>query len=77
MRYEAKHNYFKKLAQKLGNFVNLSWTLAMRHQQWSCYQWLDTKEIGGEIPEYGPGERSQIHVYMCSKLLVLTTCYHT
>lgn len=45
MRYEAKHNYLKKLAQRLGNFINLSWTLASRHQQWSCYQWLSTDRV--------------------------------
>lgn len=55
MRYEAKHNYLKKLTQKLGNFINLSWTLATRHQQWSCYQWLDKERIGSETLEVGRG----------------------
>ena len=54
MRYEAKHNYLKKLSQKLGNFINLSWTLATRHQQWSCYQWMDREQIGSETLEVGP-----------------------
>ncbi len=37
MRYEARHKYFKKLAQNIGNFINLPWTLAMRHQLLQCY----------------------------------------
>ena len=55
MRYEAKHNYFKKLSQRLGNFINLPWSLSTRHQQWSCYQWLNNKQIGSGSPEFGPG----------------------
>ena len=38
MRYEAKHHYFKKLSQAIGNFTNLPYTLSMRHQQWVCYK---------------------------------------
>lgn len=55
MRYEAKHSYFKRLAQVLGkcsynvsmsilmianppgNFINLPYSLAMRHQQLQCH----------------------------------------
>lgn len=33
MRYEAKHSYFKKLISNIGNFINLPYTLAMRHQK--------------------------------------------
>ena len=32
MRYEAKHNYFKRLASNLGNFTNVAVSLAERHQ---------------------------------------------
>jgi hypothetical protein len=37
MRYEAKHRYFKHLSTVIGNYKNLSYTLAMRHQHWLCY----------------------------------------
>lgn len=37
MRYEAKHHYFKHLCTVIGNYKNLSYTLAMRHQHWLCY----------------------------------------
>ena len=62
MRYEAKHNFLKKLAQNLGNFINITWTLASRHQQWQCYQWLNTSIIGQEEPEIGPGLYIMAHV---------------
>ena len=38
MRYESKHKYFKKMAQTLGNFINLPKTVANRHQRYMCYK---------------------------------------
>lgn len=55
MRYEAKHSYFKKLAQSVGNFINIPWTLAMRHQLWQCYQWLNCATVPNDKTEVGPG----------------------
>lgn len=37
MRYEAKHRYFKRLASFMGNFTNVPYTLAARHQNQQCY----------------------------------------
>lgn len=37
MRFEAKHRYFKQLATAIGNYTNLPWTLAERHQSRQCY----------------------------------------
>ena len=37
MRYEAKHSYFKCLENTLGNFINLPYFLAVRHQHHQCY----------------------------------------
>ena len=37
MRYEAKHQYFKRLAGYMGNFTNVAYTLAKRHQEQMCY----------------------------------------
>ena len=54
MRYEAKHNHLKKLAQNIGNFINIEWTLANRLQYWQCYQWSDGAVLA-ENPEIGPG----------------------
>ena len=31
MRFEAKHSYFKQLAHSMGNFVNITYSLATRH----------------------------------------------
>ena len=52
MRYEAKHAYFKTLAQTIGNFINIPFTLAMRHQHLRCY--LSTAGQDSEI-QTGPG----------------------
>ncbi len=55
MRYEAKHSYFKKLLQHVGNYKNASMTLAKRHQLLRCYNDLDKQAIYQENPEIGPG----------------------
>lgn len=52
MRYEAKHSYFKSLAQSMGNFINLPYSLAMRHQQHQCYVHMKNVQ---EAMTTGPG----------------------
>ena len=59
MRYEAKHNYLKKLRQSLGNFINISWTLAMRHQYLQCY-YTASGCLFHEQTEIGPGVQQQL-----------------
>ena len=70
MRYEAKHSYFKKLAQSVGNFINLPWTVAMRHQMLQCYEYSSDNSIIDRNPEVGPGKDKDtcnyhLHVYVC------------
>ena len=48
MWFEAKHSYFKKVVQSIGNFKNLSLTLGKRHQLMSCYNNLDRNSITQE-----------------------------
>lgn len=55
MRFEAKHAYFKGLAQSLGNFINLPHSLAMRHQHLLCYLSTNHHELPGMGLEVGPG----------------------
>ena len=55
MRYEAKHNHLKKLAQNIGNFINIPWTLACRHQYWQSYKWLEGDTLAVDDPQIGPG----------------------
>ena len=54
MRYEARHHFFKRLAQNVGNFINLSYTLAVRHQLLQCYYHQSEAFLGSEV-EIGPG----------------------
>ena len=46
MRFEAKHASFKTMARTTGNFINLPFTLAKRHQIWVIHQ------IGKSIDDY-------------------------
>lgn len=54
MHYEAKHQYFKQLASTMGNFVNVCFSLAMRHQCFQCYV-LSSADFLTNLVESGPG----------------------
>ena len=58
MRFEAKHSYFKQLAHSMGNFVNITYSLATRHQHYQCYLNINTEELPGweDNMEAGPGQ---------------------
>ena len=71
MRYEAKHNHLKKLAQNIGNFINIPRTLASRHQYWQCYKWQEGDVMDDE-PEIGPGTYtvvSQMSIHVRSNII--------
>lgn len=54
-RFEAKHKYFKSYATLMGNFKNICYSLAMRHQLNHCYRSLNNFSLPGEEIEIGPG----------------------
>ena len=63
MRYEAKHNYLKKMAQNVGNYISISWTLAMRHQYLQC---------SGDNLLYSDWSRYAVHIqYLCYRNTIL------
>lgn len=49
MRFEAKHQYFKALASSLGNFINIAFTLASRHQMLQCYLFSGSKALHEDV----------------------------
>lgn len=57
MRYEAKHNYLK-MVQNIGNFINIAWTLAMRHQ---CYYGISADGLFEISDEVEPGILNCMH----------------
>ena len=56
MRFEAKHHYFKRLAQGMNNLKNLPKTLAVRHQRLQCYSLCEENGYLKPVSETGPGE---------------------
>lgn len=52
MRFEAQHQYFKKLANVICNFKNVSASLAQRHQQRQCWE-MNSKSLLGESSQKG------------------------
>lgn len=55
MRYEARHKYFKKIGQILGNFKNIEKTVASRHQRHMCYKMTCSNHFLGGENAFGPG----------------------
>lgn len=51
MRYEAKHSFFKSQQKRIGNWISPPWTLALRHQEWMCQQFLASTENSFMQPE--------------------------
>ena len=85
MRYEAKHSYFKDLAQKIKNFKNISKSLAERHQRLVCYQFLGSQSLVKELAT-GKGNtvyilnahtlHTYIYIHICTYTYV-HRCVHT
>ena len=58
VRNEAKLNVLKR-ASHLGNFKNIAFSLASRHQRLLCYQISATNFLSSEA-EYGPSQQLNI-----------------
>ena len=74
MRYEAKHAYFKGLAQSMGNFINLPYSLAMRHQQLKCYLSMNGGELPGVGLDVGPDLLQsfiQVYIYIITIIVLV------
>ena len=54
-RFEAKNKYFKHLAIVMGNYTNICYSLATRHQLYQCYRSLNSINLPNEELEIGPG----------------------
>jgi hypothetical protein len=55
MRFEAKHNYFKKLVDRINNFKNIDYSLARRHQALQAYLQQSERGFCKVSIEQGPG----------------------
>jgi hypothetical protein len=71
MRYEAKHSYFKRLAAYMGNFTNVAFTLADRHQTRNCHV---TNNSNGERKE-GLYKAKETTVGKHVQQLFITYCF--
>lgn len=75
MRFEAKHAYFKSLAQSMGNFTNIPLSLATRHQQYQCY--LNTSNEVVDNLSVGPGQYNQSIVMVLAQIPINVLPYTT
>jgi len=69
MRYEAKHSYFKRLAQITGNFKNIAKSLAGHHQQYMRYHMSNASYLRRDL-EYKKGTHI-INIYMITMTVVV------
>lgn len=63
MRFEAKHSWFKHLAKKIGNYINLPKTLAIRHQVSQCFE-FNTHDNKTESQKYEPSKFKTVTLKM-------------
>jgi hypothetical protein len=69
MRYEAKHNFAKRLAHIICNFKNTSFSVAKRHQIAHALKWMTHSPVKG-CAEVGNGEMISVSELDDSKLLI-------
>ena len=55
MRFEAKHNFFRRLSHVMCNFKNICKTMAYRHQYAQCYRFYKKSNIREGEKEIGKG----------------------
>ena len=72
MRMEAKHNYFKKVAQ-VGNFKNIAYSLAHRHQRLVC-SYIQEDDFFSTKAEYGPG--SDVNIRNIHDFIIIDFIIH-
>nr|XP_057925469.1 uncharacterized protein LOC131127529 [Doryrhamphus excisus] len=66
MRFEAKHNFFKRVSHITCNFRNICKTMAYRHQMQLCYN-LRSGSVLSHITEVGPGPSTFLSAIDCFK----------
>ena len=52
MRYESKHSYFKQVGNSIHNYINITYSLANRHQYSQVHYLMQQNYF--HVPEYGP-----------------------
>ena len=55
MRFEAKHNFFRRLSHIVCNFKNICKTMSVRHQLTQCYRFYSKPPIDSRALEIGSG----------------------
>ena len=65
IRYEARHSYCKKLAKNIGSYINISWTLANRHQLLQCYYQTSQDSLLNDTMDIGPAGNSPFKCKCC------------
>ena len=68
LRMEAKNSYFKRIAQ-IGNFRNIAFSVAKRHQRLACAYLQSTKFFS----EYEVGPCNNPYHMHCLQLLLYST----
>jgi hypothetical protein len=71
MRFEAKHNFFKRLSSIICNFQNITLSLARRHQMAHCFKWSSLPPLKGSI-EIGSGKNLSLCDFQYRHLIPLT-----
>ena len=75
MRYEAKHNYFKRLVKNAWNSRNIGKTLASRHQRLMCYYLNSAEEGHSFLDETISTGRGKLHC-TCIGIVIIARLWY-
>ena len=77
MRFESKHQYFKSVIASLGNYINVTSTMASRHQMRQCWEFTGNDILSCEACAVGRTQTlkmsqlpSDLRLAIASKLIV-------
>ena len=76
MRYEGKHQYFKRWARIMGNFRNIPKTLAMHHQRNLCYELAGGASYLHSPTLTGPGKLKPVYIHMYALMYIVNILLH-
>jgi hypothetical protein len=67
MRYESKHRYFKQVQRNLNNFINMPYSLSVRHQEWQCNEFMRAENKLFDMPiKFSESKCVPLIDYICS-----------
>ena len=78
MRFEAKHSYFKAIANRIKCFKNICKSMATHHQHLMCYYFNDSAcDVLAKGINFAKGKYTRyVHVHVCIRIMYINRQVH-